>query len=139
MASELTNESIDAAIERGSRLDGSFPPPSSARFDAASGRIVVEFTNGAAFMVPARALQDLKDASDEDLAGVTIENGYVLRWDRLDVDFTIPGLMAGIFGTARFMASEAGRSRSAAKARAARENGRKGGRPRKAVASTSSG
>ncbi len=27
MASELTDESIDAAIERGSRLDGSFPPP----------------------------------------------------------------------------------------------------------------
>ncbi len=54
---------------------------------------MVEFTNGSAFMVPARALQDLEDASDEDLAGVTIEKGYALRWDRLDVDLTIPGLI----------------------------------------------
>ena len=30
------------------------PIPASARFDEASGRIVVDFTNGAAFMVPAR-------------------------------------------------------------------------------------
>ncbi|MCE7029357.1 DUF2442 domain-containing protein [Jiella avicenniae] len=139
MARELTDEAIDSAIERGSRLDKSFPTPSSARFEAASGQIVVEFTNGSAFMVPARALQDLEEASDDDLAAVTIENGYALRWDRLDVDFTIPGLMAGVFGTARFMASEAGRARSAAKAKAARENGRKGGRPRKAIAGTSTG
>lgn len=137
MASELTDEAIDLAIERGNQMDASLPNPSSARYDAASGRIVVEFTNGSAFMVPARALQDLANASDEDLAAVEIENGYALRWDRLDVDFTIPGLMAGVFGTARFMASEAGRARSAAKAEAARKNGRKGGRPRKAVAGTS--
>ncbi|NDW02910.1 DUF2442 domain-containing protein [Jiella pacifica] len=138
MASELTDEAIDLAIERGGQLEASFPTPSSARYDAASGRIVVEFTNGSAFMVPARALQDLENASNEDLAAVEIENGYALRWDRLDVDFTIPGLMAGMFGTARFMASAAGRARSTAKAEAARKNGRKGGQPRKVIAGTSS-
>jgi hypothetical protein len=60
--------------------------------------------------------------------------GYGLHWPALDVDLTVPGLLAGIFGTAKWMAAQAGRSSSPAKAAAARRNGRKGGRPRKAAA-----
>jgi hypothetical protein len=47
----------------------------------------------------------------------------------------VPALVAGIFGTKRWMTGElariAGRVRSPAKASAARANGAKGGRPRK--------
>nr|WP_206026954.1 DUF2442 domain-containing protein [Jiella endophytica] len=110
------------------------PMPKTVQYDRASGRIVVEFTNGSAFMVPARALEDLEDAADEDLAEVELLGSYGLHWEKLNVDFTIPGLMAGIFGTAGFMRevqSKGGRSQSPAKAAAARANGRKGGRPRK--------
>ncbi len=39
------------------------PIPASVRFDEASGRIVVDFTNGAAFMVPARSIQGLENAT----------------------------------------------------------------------------
>jgi hypothetical protein len=50
------------------------------------------------------------------------------------VDHYIPAVLGGVVGTRRWM-SEIGRRggmvRSAAKARAARMNGRKGGRPRK--------
>ena len=56
-----------------------------------------------------------------------------LHWEKLDVDFSVPGLVAGIFGTARWMAARAGRASSPAKAAAARANGAKGGRPRKAA------
>jgi hypothetical protein len=49
------------------------------------------------------------------------------------VDYSVPGLVAGIFGTARWMAARAGRAGSPAKAAAARANGAKGGRPRKAA------
>ena len=87
-------------------------------------------------MVPAHALQDLRDATDDDLAEVELLGSYGLHWEKLDVDFTIPGLMAGIFGTARFMReiqSKGGKSRSVAKTVAARENGKKGGRPRKSA------
>lgn len=94
-------------------------------------RHVIEFENEASFSTRARNLQGLEEASDDDIADVEIEAGYALHWERLDVDFSIPGLIAGVFGTARFMAAKGGRSRSAAKAAAARENGRKGGRPRK--------
>lgn len=57
--------------------------------------------------------------------------GYGLHWESLDVDFTVPGLLAGMFGTQSWMARQGGQARSDAKAAAARANGRKGGRPKK--------
>lgn len=109
------------------------PIPASARFDVASGRIVVDFTNGAAFMVPARAIQGLETATDEQLADVELLGETGLHWESLDVDFTIAGLMNGIFGNAKFMEAQrrGGQSRSKAKVEASRANGAKGGRPRK--------
>lgn len=128
---ELTDADIKEATRRGQEDVANRPVPESVRYDRVSGRIIVEFANGSAFMVPARSLQDLDGASDEDLAEVELWGGYGLHWDTLDVDFTIPGLMAGNFGTARFMQQKGGQSRSPAKVAAARENGKKGGRPRK--------
>src|SRR5690606_19911056 len=94
----------------------------------------VEFTNGAALLVPARSLQGLEDASDAELAEVELAGETGLHWESRDVDFTIAGLMRGIFGTAQFMYAQrkGGQSRSPAKAAASRTNGAKGGRPRKA-------
>lgn len=87
-------------------------------------------------MAPARQLQGLEDASDDELAEVELLGETGLHWQTRDVDFRIVGLMAGIFGNARFMeaARRGGKARSEAKAAAARENGRKGGRPRKGAA-----
>ena len=87
-------------------------------------------------MVPARSLQDLQQATDEELAEVELLGSTGLHWEDLDVDFTIAGLMCGIFGTARFMRevqSKGGKSQSTAKAAAARAKGKKGGRPRKSA------
>ena len=75
---------------------------------------------------------------DEDLADVEVDGaGFNLSWPKLDVDLYVPALVAGVFGTrawiARELARVAGRARSPAKAAAARSNGAKGGRPRKAA------
>ncbi|PZR07781.1 MAG: DUF2442 domain-containing protein, partial [Azospirillum brasilense] len=51
----------------------------------------------------------------------------------LDADLSVPGLLAGLFGTRAFMARQAGRATSPAKAAAARANGARGGRPRKSA------
>jgi len=59
--------------------------------------------------------------------------GYGLHREALDVDLSIPGLLAGLFGTKAYMARHAGRATSPAKAAAARANGAKGGRPRKSA------
>lgn len=130
----LDDRMYEEATRRGETERALGAVPSSVRYDAASGRIVVEFANGAAFLVPARSLQGLGDATDEELSEVELQGETGLHWESRDVDLRISGLIAGIFGTARFMeaARRGGRSRSEAKTTAARANGAKGGRPRKA-------
>ena len=131
---ELTDREIDAALERERVAAETEPRAVAARYDAKSGRIIIDLTNGATFAFPARLAEGLADARPEDLAEIEIlGRGHGLHWERLDVDFSVPGLVAGIFGTARWMAARAGRTTSPAKAAAARANGAKGGRPRKAA------
>jgi hypothetical protein len=80
---------------------------------------------------------DLANLEDDRLAGVSInESGSGVEWDALDIEVTVAGLLAGVFGTERYMAElgrRAARMRSAAKAKASRSNGAKRGRPRKAI------
>jgi hypothetical protein len=131
---ELTDKDIDAAIERGKLATVGEPRAASARYDSRLDRVVVELTNGCTFAFPPRLAQGLEGASDEELSQVEVLGaGYGLHWEALDVDFTVPGLLAGIFGTGAYMARRAGRATSPAKAEAARRNGSKGGRPRKSM------
>ncbi|WP_262423121.1 DUF2442 domain-containing protein [Brevundimonas denitrificans] len=96
--------------------------------------MIVDLENGCTFAFPPRLAQGLETASEDQLSGVEIlGQGYGLHWEALDVDLSLPGLMAGIFGTKAWMARRAGQTKSLAKAAAARANGAKGGRPRKAA------
>jgi Protein of unknown function (DUF3532). len=130
---ELDDQHYKEAVERGLTERTGRPAPASVRYERSSGRIVVEFDNGTAFLVPAGLLQGLEKAEADDIANVELLGETGLHWPSLDVDFTIAGLMQGIFGTARFMdvSRKGGQSRSAAKIAAARRNGMRGGRPRK--------
>jgi Protein of unknown function (DUF2442) len=129
---ELTDAEIDAALERGKSLRTTEPRAAKARYDRAKGRLVLDLTNGCTFAFPARLAQGLEKATEEQLAKVEIlGGGYGLHWEALDTDISVPGLLAGIFGTSAYMARLAGQSKSPAKAAASRANGAKGGRPRK--------
>lgn len=129
---ELTDAEIDAALERGRLAELSEPRAETVRYDRRNSRIIVELTNGCTFAFPPRLAQGLEAASDEELDAVEILGaGYGLHWEALDVDLSVPGLLAGLFGTKAHMARQAGRTKSPAKAAAARANGLKGGRPRK--------
>jgi hypothetical protein len=131
---EITDTDIDAALARGHTVRNGEPRAASAHYDRKSDRIVVEFTNGCTFTLPPHLVQGLEEATSDDLAQIEIlGNGYGLHWETLDVDLSIPGLLAGVFGTRAHMARLAGRARSPAKAAAARVNGAKGGRPRKSA------
>jgi hypothetical protein len=47
---------------------------------------------------PADRFRILAAARDDQLAKVTLEvNGYALRWEELDEDITVPGILAGRF------------------------------------------
>ncbi len=129
---ELTDAEFEAASKRGALARAAEPRARSARYDRQLGRMIVDLVNECTFAFPPRLVQGLQAASDDELERVEIlGDGYGLRWDALDVDVSIPGLLAGIFGTRAYMARRAGQSSSPAKAAAARANGTKGGRPRK--------
>jgi hypothetical protein len=131
---EPSEAQIAAAEERGRIAAMNEPRAASARYDRRRGRMVIALTNGCSFTFPPRLVQGLEEASDDEIAAFELlSNGYGLHWEPLDVDLSIPGLLAGLFGTRAFMARNAGQTRSPAKAAAARANGAKGGRPRKSL------
>ena len=129
---EITDAQIDAALERGKLALETEPRAATARYDRQLDRVIVDLTNGCTFAFPPRIAQGLEAASADQLAEVEILGlGYGLHWEGLDVDLSLPGLMAGILGTKAYMVRRAGQATSQAKAAAARANGAKGGRPRK--------
>ena len=129
---KLTDPQIEAALDKGKALFEHEPRAVCARLDRPSGRIVVDLSNGCSFSFPPHLAQGLEKATEAQLANIEVLGaGYGLHWDDLDVDLSIPGLIAGLFGTRSFMARQAGQSSSPAKTAAARSNGAKGGRPRK--------
>lgn len=131
---DLTDAQINAAMERGRLAQLNEPRAAAARYDRQHGRVVIELTNGCTFTFPPQLAQGLENATDDQLAQIEILGpGYGLHWEELDADLSIHGLLTGLFGTKAYMAKQAGQTKSPAKAAAARVNGAKGGRPRKAA------
>ncbi len=129
---EPTDAQVDAALERGRTARLHEPRAVAARYDRRSGRVVVELANGCTFAFPPHLAQGLEAATEEQLSQVEILGaGSGLHWEALDADLSTPGLLAGLFGTKAYLARQAGRATSPAKAAAARANGAKGGRPRR--------
>lgn len=129
---DLTDAEVNAALERGRIAHQTEPRATAARYDRKNGRVIVDLTNGCTFAFPPRMAQGLEAATDDELASVEILGaGYGLHWEALDADLSVPGLLAGLFGTKAYMARRAGQATSPAKSAAARANGAKGGRPRK--------
>ena len=72
--------------------------PSAIRAWAEKRTIYVELTDGRIIGFPANRFKLLAAASEEKLKEVTLRlNGYALRWESLDEDITVPGIVAGNF------------------------------------------
>lgn len=132
---EISEKEFQAAIQRGEELRQNGYAV-SAEYDARQNRLVVGLSSGVIIMVPVHLMQELADADPAALGDIEIApSGLALHWPSLDADVYVPSLMQGVFGTKRWMAAQlgaaGGRVSTPAKAAAARENGAKGGRPRK--------
>lgn len=95
--------------------------------------VLIETRGGISFLVPRHRMKELRNALPEQLVGVDLA-GEGIRWDQLDVDLSVQGLLADALGptfSTRASGAIGGRAKSKAKTAAARVNGAKGGRPRK--------
>ena len=129
------NDRIAAERRMQAGLKGQ-PRAIRARYDRRVSRIVIGLDNGLELAFPPRLAQGLEHATPAELANIEISPlGDGLHWPAIDADLSVPALLQGVFGSkswmARHLGAAGGRSRTTAKTSAARENGRKGGRPRK--------
>jgi hypothetical protein len=142
---KVLDRQYQEATARGAETLRNLPKAAAARFDQNSKRLVLEMQNGTTVLVPVNLIQGLQNAGDNDLVDLRLlAEGTQIHWDKLDVQFYVKSLIEGIFGTRKWMKdlnehlSEIGRrggsSTSRAKSEASRQNGLRGGRPRKKVA-----
>lgn len=134
------NSEIDRAIARASRLRDE-PLVTEVEYKSAPGLdlLVLKLNDGRRHLIPREDLQGLQSATREQISRIEILGGGTgLHWPALDVDLYVPSLLRGIYGNKAWMAkigSRGGLVSSPAKKRAARENGKLGGRPRRSAAS----
>ncbi len=107
----------------------------SAGYDARAKRLRIELVSGVGVSIPVAKVEGLAGVPASVVRTVRVDGGgYGLYWPSLDLDLAVPDLIAGCFGSRAWMsalARQGGKATTAAKRRAARENGKKGGRPRK--------
>src|SRR5579875_1978304 len=130
----VTEDEFQQANESAKELQSRIPRALSARYDRHTRRIVVELTSNLGIFFSPHHAEGLEHATAEQLTPIDISpSGYGLHFPKLDADLYLPSLLEGAFGSERWMASRmgmrGGKSRSTAKTLAARENGKKGGRP----------
>jgi hypothetical protein len=103
------------------------PRALSARFDRRNHKVWVRLNTGIDFCFDPRLAYGLGEATADDLTGVTVEGvGSTLHFPKLDADFSVARLLEGFLGPLEW-------TRNEARAAASRENGKRGGRPRKPV------
>ncbi len=72
--------------------------PTALRVWIEARTVFIELTDQRIIGFPADRFRILHNASDEQLKGVELcLNGYALRWEELDEDLTVPGIVAGNF------------------------------------------
>lgn len=125
---------IPGARARGRSARTSDARAMSAHYSPVTGRLTVVLANDAIFSFPAKLAPGLRRATAAQLAKLHVSpSGEGLLWPDIDADLSVGGMLEAMVG-GKLLMRQLGRAgglvRSAAKARASRVNGAKGGRPR---------
>ena len=128
---EQQNESAVREAREADRIE---PRANSVRYESHLGLVLVELRSGFVLGFAPERIPGLSGASAKELANARISpSGDGLHWDDLDVDVSLTGLVADGLNLRDWAPRFMGQVRSEAKARAARLNGMKGGRPKRAT------
>lgn len=126
----------ERAIREAREADRIEPRANTAAYDPGKGLVLVELRSGFAFGFPPERVPGLESATSQELSAIRISpSGDGLLWDELDVHVSLTGLMAAALNLGEWAPRFMGQIRSEAKAKAARANGLKGGRPRRSIKS----
>jgi len=135
----LTDDEFERANKRAQTRKAKYPAVRSAHYDKGRAKVVVVLANGVELAFPPSAAEGLENATAAQLRDIQISPaGTALHFPKLDADLYVPGLLEGVMGSRKWMAArlgaKGGSARSPEKRAASRENGKLGGRPRKASA-----
>lgn len=133
---DYPKDELEAANKRAEARLSKTPIAIGAHYDKRLGRLVIDLSTGLQIAFKPHDAQGLAEATPEQLEHIEISpSGLGLHFPELDADIYLPGILEGLLGSKKWMAAllgkTGGRSTSAAKAAAARLNGKKGGRPKK--------
>jgi hypothetical protein len=124
-------EKVLEGQERGRVAAAVEPRAVKAWYDADRGLVMFELKNGCIFGFPQRFGEGLEGAPQDEVAAVEVlGDGGGIGWDHLDAHISVPGILFDLLNVRGWYAKWLGSATSEAKAAAARENGKKGGRPR---------
>jgi Protein of unknown function (DUF2442) len=131
-------DEFELATEQATRRRKRIPFAISAHYDLISGRVVVGLSTDLDVTFSPHSVQGLQNAKASQLEPIEITpSGFGLHFPKLDADVYLPALLEGVMGSRRWIAARlgalGGKSKSVAKASASRNNGRLGGRPKKAT------
>lgn len=133
---EIEENEIKAANKRAAARLAKTPTAIRARYNRRIGLLVIDLSTGFSIAFKPHKAQGLEGAKPEQLTKIEISpSGLSIHFPDLDADLYLPGLLEGVFGSRKWMASQlgktGGRSTSPAKTAASRSNGKRGGRPKK--------
>jgi len=134
------SEELKTANLKAQRRLRQTPAATAARYDRKSRRVEVKLGSGMELTFSPENVEGLENATPTQLSKIEISpSGFGLHFPKLDADIYLPALLEGILGSKKWMAARLGAvgglKTSIAKKRAARANGKLGGRPRKVILS----
>ena len=101
-----TGAEIDAAIRQALVYEKYDRRATRATYSRRTDRFMLYLDNGTTYLIPRRLLQGLEEAELADLQRIELlGNGTGLFWPALDIAHSVSGLLAGIYGSEKWMSS----------------------------------